>query len=214
MSIKVATEIASFLKNNEVRSINLMGGEFFCNPNWFEILDVLIGTVPSARLVANGDWACNKEVKLKLTTLIDKYRDSLRFGISKDNWHTNKNVEAASGFLNEAKANFHITKPNEATYSSIVPVGRSEYSQGIYSTISCYCYNPASKYSFLIDEEGNIYKCPFGVWKYDNIRNYVEGGFAQRFKEFNRKFYDIFISSCRACFRTAGFKKDVCVNCN
>lgn len=42
MSIDTAKEISLFFRSNKIRSINLMGGEFFCNPDWFEILDVLI----------------------------------------------------------------------------------------------------------------------------------------------------------------------------
>lgn len=214
MSIDTAKEISLFFRSNKIRSINLMGGEFFCNPDWFEILDVLISAVSSARLVTNGDWAHNEQVKSKLTILIDKYRDSLRFGISKDRWHTNKNVEAASEFLNEANVKFNVTEPDEATNHSIVPVGRSEFSMGIYSMMGCYCHNPIRKYSFLIDEEGNIYKCPFGILRYAHIKDYVNGGFAQKFKEFNKRFYNIPIPSCSACFRTMRFEKDTCVSCD
>lgn len=32
MTIKMAKKIGRFLKNNEVYSVNLMGGEIFCNP--------------------------------------------------------------------------------------------------------------------------------------------------------------------------------------
>lgn len=69
--------------------------------------------------------------------------------------------------------------------------------------MGCYCHNPANKYSFLIDEEGYIYKCPFGVWEYANVSDYLNGGFSVRFKEFNKKFYDIFIISCASCIRVA-----------
>lgn len=54
MSIDKAKEIALFFRSNEIKSVNLMGGEFFCNPSWYEILDILLSEVISARLVTNG----------------------------------------------------------------------------------------------------------------------------------------------------------------
>ena len=57
-------------------------------------------------------------------------------------------------------------------------------------------------YSFLIDEDGNIYKCGFGVLKYANVSTYIEGGFKARFKDFNKRFYGVFISSCSSCINT------------
>lgn len=203
MSIDKAKEIALFFRSNEIKSVNLMGGEFFCNPSWYEILDILLSEVISARLVTNGDWANNEEVKSKLSLLISKYSNVIRFGISKDRWHTNKNVDSAASFLESQGTKYHITEPKEATDSSIVPIGRSFLQGSFYSMMGCYCHNPANKYSFLIDEEGYIYKCPFGVWEYANVSDYLNGGFSVRFKEFNKKFYDIFIVSCASCIRVA-----------
>lgn len=65
MSIDKAKEIALFFRSNE-------------------ILDILLSEVISARLVTNGDWANNEEVKSKLSLLISKYSNVIRFGISKD----------------------------------------------------------------------------------------------------------------------------------
>lgn len=139
MSIDKAKDIALFFRNNNIRSVNLMGGEFFCNSHWYEIFDIILSEVISARLVTNGDWANNEEVKAKLTTLINNYSNVVRFAISKDRWHTNKNVE-------------------EATDASIVPIGRAVWQGTFYSVLGCYCRNPMNKYSFLIDENGSIYK--------------------------------------------------------
>ena len=68
-----------------------------------------------------------------------------------------------------------------------------------------FCSNPEDQYSFLIDEVGKIYKCGFGVWDYADINDYQDGGFAHRFKEFNKKFYDIFISNCSSCISGYNF---------
>jgi len=57
-------------------------------------------------------------------------------------------------------------------------------------------------YKFLIDENGDIYKCPYGIWKYDNIKDYVDGGFDKRFKEMGMAFYKSFFGSCRSCIRS------------
>jgi hypothetical protein len=33
--------------------------------------------------------------------------------------------------------------------------------------------------------------------------DYKDGGFAKRFKEFNKKFYSCYITSCTSCIRAA-----------
>lgn len=79
----------------------------------------------------------------------------------------------------------------------LVPVENAKYTYGLYSSFSTFCSNPEKQYSFLIDEEGLIYKCSFGTWDYVNVNDYKTGGFAERFKEFNMKFYNVFISNCK-----------------
>lgn len=200
MTVDMAKNIAKFLANNNVVHINLMGGEFFCNPNWFEILDVLIDSVSSARLVSNGDWANNTEIKDKLSTLINKYSNKLLISISKDKYHTNKLVDTAEEFLKSINAIYNIGSDEEMSEESIVPVGRSVFELSMYGLFSCYCHNPKNMYSFLIDENGTIYKCSFGMLGYDNINAFLDGGFAARFKEVNTKFYKMFTSSCKSCY--------------
>ena len=78
-----------------------------------------------------------------------------------------------------------VSDLNESEFN-LVPIGRAESSGGLYSMFGCYCQNPKHHYSFLIDEVGKIYKCGFGVWNYADIDDYIDGGFAPRFKEFNK----------------------------
>ena len=202
MTVEKAKDITKFLKNNGVVTINLMGGEFFCNPDWFEIYSELISSVKFARLVTNGDWANNLGVKTKLATLISLFGDKIYFSISKDKWHTNKNVETAKEFLESAGCRVNVGTEDNTKDESIVPVGRAngKYISGIYDMFGCYCQNPENMYSFLIDEKGNIYKCSFGVLCYAYIDEYLEGGFRKKFKETNSKFYSVFISSCQSCY--------------
>lgn len=209
MTVEKAKDIAKFLKNNGVVTINLMGGEFFCNPDWFEIYSELISSVKFARLVTNGDWANNLGVKTKLATLISLFGGKIHFSISKDKWHTNKNVEAAKEFLESTGCEVNVAKKDNTKDESIVPVGRAngKYISGIYDMFGCYCQNPENMYSFLIDEKGNIFKCSFGVLRYANIDEYLEGGFRQRFKEANSKFYSLFISSCQSCYNFISLQK-------
>ena len=203
MSVEMATDITIFLVSNNIMSLNLMGGEFYCNPNWFEIFDIFIGSCKSVRIVSNGDWALSDRIKCKLKILHDKHGDKFRIHISKDKWHTNAYTDLAIKFLTIIGIENKITSPDESTDNSIVPIGRSEYSYNFYSSMGCYCHNPLHKYSFLIDEEGKIYKCSLGVWNYANINDYLYGGFRSRFKEFNKKFYNIFIPSCRVCINSS-----------
>ena len=209
MTVEKAKDIAKFLKNNGVVTINLMGGEFFCNPDWFEIYSELISSVKFARLVTNGDWANNLGVKTKIAMLVSLFGDKIHFSISKDKWHTNKNVEAAKEFLESAGCRVNVGTEDNTKDESIVPVGRAngKYISGIYDMFGCYCQNPENMYSFLIDEKGNIFKCSFGVLCYANIDEYLEGGFRKKFKEANSKFYSVFISSCQSCYNFISSQK-------
>lgn len=203
MSVEMAQNIAKFINTNGVQRLNLMGGEFFCNPDWFEIYSTLIDTnINHARLVTNGDWMNSEKTKTQIKELVEKFGKKIYFCISKDKWHTNKNVDAAKEYLDSIGALSLIATEEQTKDESIVPVGRAhlQYISGIYDMMGCYCHNPENMYSFLIDEKGKIYKCGFGVLSYDTIDDYLEGGFRQRFKEANTKFYGQFISSCRSCY--------------
>ena len=123
--------------------------------------------------------------------------------ISNDRWHTNKYVEQVELFLKQNGFMYNIEQPHEATTDSLVPIGRAEWEYSIYKLMSCYCSNPTKMYSFIIDESGEIYKCPFGVWDYANVSEYLNGGFDEKFKEFNAKFYKLPIMSCGECIRVA-----------
>lgn len=203
MTVEESVKISTFISNNNIEEINLMGGEFFCNPNWFEIFSNLVSAAKYARIVTNGDWAHNMETKVKLATFASLFSKKAYFCISKDRWHTNKNVDAAYQYLKELGMVVEVATPEQTEEASIIPIGRSWLtSNGIYSFMGCYCHNPANMYSFLIDEEGNVYKCSFGVKKYANIDDYQDGGFAKRFKELNQEWYKIFIPSCAKCINT------------
>lgn len=210
MSIDMARKIEKFLISNDILSLNIMGGEFFCNPDWEEIINIFSERTVSIRLVSNGDWVVDNNLKERIKSL--KNLNKIRIHISKDKWHNNKNSEEAYNFLKDNGIKTKITLPKEATDSSIVPIGRGEQIYGMYSFIGGYCENPLNKYSFLIDEYGEIFKCPFGVWNYANVMEYQDGGFAERFKELNKIFYKSFIPSCRDCITQAFLKKRIISN--
>lgn len=206
MDIETAYILADFIKNNEITSANIMGGEFFLNPNWYEILTIISPALKDMRLVTTGDWIHNKDVCDKLIKLNEARNVFFWIAISNDRWHTNKHVQEAEAFLKENYFYYYIGTKEEDNENVIVPIGRAEGTYGFMSTFGCYCDNPENLYGFLINEIGDIYKCGFGVWDYANIQEYREGGFAKRFKEFNKPFYDAFVPSCAACIRTAQIK--------
>jgi hypothetical protein len=197
MTIETAKKISQFLIKNEVHQINLMGGEIYCNPNWREILDILVPSVNIARMVSNGDWAVDMP---EFAKYVSKY-DNCYVMISKDQWHTNANIEEASRLLEENNVLTKTSDLDEQEFN-VVPIGRSLYNVGLYSMFGCYCHNPKNQYSFLIDEVGDIFKCGFGVWNYADVDEYIDGDFPARFKEFNKIFYGVFISSCATCIRS------------
>jgi len=197
MTIQTASVLKDFLLNNEIATISIMGGEFFCNPSWFEIFSLLIPAVSYARLVTNGDWATNEQIPEKLLD----FKDKIKISISKDRWHTNKNVNKAISICKKLSFKYDLPTEEETSENSIVPIGRSSFSYSFYSTFSTYCSNPAHMYSFLINEKGQIFKCGFGILNYANIFEYQKGDFCKRFKEFNKEFYEIPIYNCSQCIR-------------
>ncbi len=201
MSVSMAKNVKTFIDSNEhINFITIMGGEFHCNPDWKEILNILLPN-QKARIVSNSDWVGGSDIIKVLSQYPETY-----LSLSLDRWHTNENVDKAAEILEENGIKFNIATEKEGTDESVVPVGRGEYSNSMYSIFSTYCSNPLRKYSFLIDERGKIYKCGFGVWNYANITDYQEGRFSEKFKEFNLRFYDCFISNCQRCQMQYKFK--------
>ena len=50
MSTETASKIKMFLINNNInKRINIMGGEFFCHPNWKEIIDIRVHDIDIVR---------------------------------------------------------------------------------------------------------------------------------------------------------------------
>ena len=196
MSLEVAQEIRDFLKNNGIWSITIMGGEVFCHPQWREILCTILPVVDHCRIVSNGDWVVQEP---GFATFLTAY-PQVKVSLSRDQWHSNINVDAAAAALEAAGVHYNVG--GDESEESIVPVGRGQFHMGGYSMFRTYCSNPDKKYTFLIDEEGTIYKCGFGIWGYASTDEYREGGFAARFKEFNQVFYGCFIGSCSSCVRS------------
>ncbi len=198
MTIETAKNIAIFIKNNQsITKINLMGGEIFCNPSYKEILSELIPTVKHTRIVTNSDWVKHDK---SFAEFISQFKN-IHLALSNDKFHTNRYIEDAQHILTDHNIIYYIDDENIVNDESIVPIGRAKFEYNVYSSFSCYCHKPDRKYSFLIDELGKIYKCGFGVWDYDNIKNHLNGGFNERFKEFNKVFYNTFISNCASCIR-------------
>lgn len=201
MTLEKSREINLFCRTNGIVVCEVMGGEFFMNPKWAEIIPVLAAGMKRVRLISNGDWAGNKTLAEKVTKVLAGL-PQIHVGISRDKWHTNQFVDKACQYLKDAGIPFRTPKPEEVTDDTIVPVGRAQYDCfNMLSMFSTYCHNEEKKYNLLIDEEGRIYKCGFGTWHYANTCDYLKGGFDARFKEFNLKFYSAFVSNCSSCQR-------------
>jgi len=197
MTIETAGRIRLFLDANHIGIITLMGGEFFCNPSWREIFDILVPGMKYVRLVTNGDWATDVSVP----DFLKKFKN-MKVSISDDRWHTNEHVESAVRLCGEYGINCNTASESETTEDSVVPVGRGELvGFGFYSMFGTYCSNPEHVYSFMIDEEGNISKCMFGMWVYTHVDEHADGSFAPVFKETGQIFMTTFISNCASCAR-------------
>jgi hypothetical protein len=197
MSVATAESVSRFLVANEIQVATIMGGEFFCNPDWKSIFDLIIPKLLYVRIVSNSDWVVDPTV----VPFLKKF-PNIKLSLSFDKWHTNENVEQAAAMCKEAGIEHNIETEAEASTESIVPVGRGDMSFGFFSMFGCYCQRPDKKYSFLIDETGAVFKCGFGMWEYATVQEYEGGGFAARFKEFNKEFYSVFIPNCATCSRS------------
>ena len=212
MSLETAKTLTNFLKNNEIISLNVMGGEFYCNPHWYEILDMFLNIGCHIRLVSNGDWGNDDKIKKLLSQLNNNYPNNFHISLSYDSYHTNQFTDNAIDFLNNNNFKYNVGETSNVGEDGLIPIGRSECSFGFYGLYGCYCDNPERQYSFLIDEIGKIYKCSFGVWSYATIQDYENGNFTKCFKEFNKKFYSCFITSCSSCIRIARQKDRIVEN--
>ena len=197
MTIEKAREINKFLINNNIEYTNIMGGEFFTHPDWFNIITTLCSSINLVRIVTNGDWVGIEDKKIKLLSK----ELPIYFAISKDKWHTNKNVEAARDFCLDNDILHKVATKDQVKAESIVPIGRSEFEYNFYSMFGRYCTKPDRKYEFLIDEQGVIHKCPMGIWQYADVLDFLGGGFDERFKEFTSVFYSELILNCATCIR-------------
>jgi len=193
MSITTAKQVKKFLQNNGIKNIEIMGGEFYCHPQWKRIFEILVPGLSTVRLVTNGDWAHDKSVPEFL-----KQFENLVLGISKDEWHTNKNVRKAAAACKKHGILHRVATKEETTPESVVPVGRGELLFGFYSMFGCYCKKPDTCVTFLIDEKGAIFHCPFGVWDEGNVKDF-DSDFAEFHDDWRKRFNSVFVANCRVC---------------
>ena len=201
MTPDMARQVAQFcgVHNRVGDFAEIMGGEFYLNPQWEEVLDTLVKPFKCVRIVSNGDWAGRKTVAKRVIEFLDAHVNTY-VGLSRDRWHTNKHVDSAAEMLKAADIPFRVATQEQTTESSIVPVGRASLGFApFYGMLAAACQNPATVYNLLIDEQGRVYKCGYGAWPYAAITDYLEGGFGEKFKEFNDKFYRACPLNCTHC---------------
>jgi MoaA/NifB/PqqE/SkfB family radical SAM enzyme len=200
MSLEVAADVALFCQANGIERLNIMGGEFYCHPQWNHVLRALAGAVCRVRLVTNGDWAAGG-AEPPVIPVLQELGEKVRVCISQDRWHTNRWVEEAAQLCEEAGVRWEIAT-EELANAPEVPVGRHRFEiGGMHAMFGRWCSSKPRRYHFLIDERGEIAKCPFGPWTYASVQEYTEGGFRARFKHFTSTFYSAWIPNCRACNR-------------
>jgi len=191
MNIDVAKSISDFIKKNNIDVINVMGGEFFCNSDWKDIIRILSDNVV-VRLVTNSDWIV---LKHEVIDFLLEYKN-VYMALSKTKFHTNANVQNAIDTLDKYGIAYILDKHN--INNNVVPVGRGINHFGFYHMLGAYCMNPKHCMSFLIDEVGDLYKCPFGLWKIGNV---FDNNVLHDLELFNDKFNSAHIMTCSQCVR-------------
>jgi hypothetical protein len=209
MEIETAKKIHKFLVGNEIQSINVMGGEFWLNPNWETIIKILIKDMTTVRLVTNGDWYTSKKTCEQIKSLLQTQTQSIIYiAISIDNFHTNTNVENAKKFCIDN--NLLYTLGHGINEDGIIPVRKGYSYAGFYAGISMYCKGKCEKEGFMIDEDGKIFRCPCGIWHFDDmVEDFINGGWNSRWKQIIDAFRKTSIMSCNDCIRMENkFKKN------
>ena len=212
MTSEMAKDVNQFCRVNGILRLNLMGGEIFCNPEWYEILQILTTEMIMTRIVTNGDLVTVKKNQEKLKLLSDSHREKIYFCISTDRFHTNNNVESAREYLESLGFIVQINPDYDAkTTNWVAPVGRAfdnGFWSGFYATFGNFCGSPDNKYSMLIDERGFVYRCGFGCMPFAEISDYLDGGFRERLKKFYQRFHKTFIANCKSCYTANLFAKE------
>lgn len=202
MRMETAGDMADFLSRHGIGSVNLMGGEVWLNPDWREILSILCDG-RAARIVSNGDFGDD---------FLDflSGMDGIHLSISNDRWHRPRDIDGLRERIGRRGIPFNIDGDNGRGLSQagVVPVGRGLFDgcESMYGQLAAYCLNPANAYSFLIDETGDIFKCPFGIWKLANIRDFPERDFFAFFREKWGLFRTNSPFTCMSCVKAHEWK--------
>lgn len=210
MSLRVARQVNDFLTANKVEQLNVMGGEVWLNPEWREILQLFNAPNRKIRIVTNGDF-CNSQQGREFPGHIaylnstHKHPNRLHIAISNDIWHKPLDVAKLRDTLDEFPDLPYVIEGIDGqptlTESGLVPIGRSVFNAGSrFYMMQTYCSNPTFRYSFLIDEAGDIFKCPFGIWRIGNVSEYQEtNSFFPTFKDVYSRHWKAFLFSCHRC---------------
>lgn len=204
MSAQQANKVATFCRANNIVWAEVMGGEFYMNPDWEEVLSILGKDIVTVRLVSNGDWANDEALSDSVIRFLSTHRQYY-VGLSNDRWHTNAHVRQASDLLRDAQILHRVARPEETAFDGLIPLGRSKYEPSFYTMFEAACRREDRRYKCMIDEVGDVFKCPYGAIRYANVDQYQDGGFAARFVEFSRKFYRSGVMTCSQCARATSF---------
>jgi hypothetical protein len=199
MTVTMAKEISNFMFVNNIHTAHVMGGEFFLNVKWKGILKALCAKA-GLRLATNGDWAGNRRMSNDIIDFLSHHQ-GINVALSDDRWHTSIHTDEAESILSNAGVIYEREKPAYLIPNALIPVGRAEVIVFGASTLSSiWCSN--KRFHVLIDEVGDIYKCPVGSsWRFSNIKNHMNGKFSDELQKFLKKFDSASINNCRQCCR-------------
>jgi hypothetical protein len=206
MSMAAARATSAFLKAHNIVLIQIMGGEFWMHPRWRQVVSTLVEHALDVRIVTNGDWAARPRTARSVMDFMQEHAQC-RLGISRDSWHTNDHVERAAELCAEHGVFCKVDDPEEDSNKlfsgAMVPIGRHRFeTYGFYGMWGAFCSNPDHRYSFLVNHEGEISKCPFGPWPLGNVSEYAEPeSFYPEFKDFGTRFNKAFVMNCAQCLR-------------
>lgn len=198
MTVDTAKNVHQFLFANIITQINVMGGEFWLNPDW-EAIILILSQNCRTRIVTNGDWYPHIKIRNRIKSLLQSH-PNLYLSISNDQFHTNQYVSQVESFCQKHAIRYTIEC--DVSTEGIVPVRRGHFHAGFFAGFSMYCLRKRTSEGFLIDETGEIFRCPFGIWDMgDNVSNYLTGGWKARWIEILTAFRKTHIMSCMDCDR-------------
>lgn len=169
MTIDTCNNLIDFINKYNIDYVQLMGGELYLNPDYKYIIEKILNckSIIQARIVTNGDWFINDRSFIKL---FYKFKNKVFFAISLDQYHNDiGRYNNLINLVHNSNLSYNIIK--EIADRDVVPIGNARINKINIRYNTGYCSAGVTD-RLTINENGDISKCFFGLYKIGNINDY------------------------------------------